>query len=113
MVLSGVTPHRDERRALRTLVDDRCEGLLLVGSELPARELAELAAQVPLVVMARRVRGVDAVRSDDVGGAVLGMDHLIGLGHDGFSTSTVVGQLGPPSVTAATGARRRRRSCPN
>ncbi len=81
VVLSGVTPHRDERRALRTLVDDRCEGLLLVGSELPARELADLAAQVPLVVMARRVRGVDAVRSDDVGGAVLGMDHLIGLGH--------------------------------
>ena len=26
VVLSGVTPHRDERRALRTLVDDRCDG---------------------------------------------------------------------------------------
>jgi DNA-binding LacI/PurR family transcriptional regulator len=33
------------------------------------------------VVVARRVGGVDAVRSDDVAGAVLGMDHLIGLGH--------------------------------
>ena len=81
VVLSGVTPHRDERRALRTLVDDRCDGLLLVGSELPARELTELAALLPLVVMARRVRGVDAVRSDYVVGAALGMDHLIGLGH--------------------------------
>ena len=37
VVLSGVTPHRDERRALRTLVDDRCEGLVLIGPEMPAR----------------------------------------------------------------------------
>ena len=33
------------------------------------------------MVVARRIRGVDAVRSDDVAGAVLGMDHLLGLGH--------------------------------
>jgi DNA-binding LacI/PurR family transcriptional regulator len=81
VVLSGVTPHRDEPRALRTLIDDRCEGLLLIGPEMPARELGDLAAKLPIVVVARRVRGVDAVRSDDVAGAVLGMDHLFGLGH--------------------------------
>jgi DNA-binding LacI/PurR family transcriptional regulator len=81
VVLSGVTPHRDEPRALRTLIDDRCEGLVLIGPEMPARRLGDLAARVPVVVVARRVGGVDAVRSDDVAGAVLGMDHLIGLGH--------------------------------
>jgi DNA-binding LacI/PurR family transcriptional regulator len=81
VVLSGVTPHRDEPRALRTLIDDRCEGLVLIGPEMPARQLGDLAAKVPLVVVARRVRGVDAVRSDDVAGAALGMDHLLGLGH--------------------------------
>lgn len=81
VVLSGVTPHRDERRAVRTLVDDRCEGLVLIGSELSARDLGELAQQLPLVVVARRVRGVDVVRSDDAAGAVLGTEHLIGLGH--------------------------------
>jgi DNA-binding LacI/PurR family transcriptional regulator len=81
VVLSGVTPHRDEPRALRTLIDDRCEGLVLIGPEMPPRELANLAARAPVVVVARRVRGVDAVRSDDVAGAVMGMDHLIGLGH--------------------------------
>ncbi|RDH80068.1 LacI family transcriptional regulator [Mycolicibacterium moriokaense] len=81
VVLSAVTPHRDERRALRTLVDDRCEGLVLIGAELSARELRELAQRLPVVVVARRVRGVDAVRSDDVAGAVLGVEHLIGLGH--------------------------------
>ena len=81
VVLSGVTPHRDETRALRTLVDDRCEGLVLIGPEMPARQLGDLAASTPVVVLARRVRGVDAVRSDDAAGAVLGMAHLIGLDH--------------------------------
>lgn len=81
VVLSGITPHRDEGRAQRTLIDEQCEGLVLVGPDTPTRQLGELAARVPLVVLARRVRGVDAVRSDDVAGAVLGADHLIGLGH--------------------------------
>lgn len=81
VVLSAVTPNRDEQRALRTLVDDRCEGLLLIGSELSARELRDMHDRVPLVALARRVRGVDAVRSDDAAGAVLGVEHLVGLGH--------------------------------
>lgn len=81
VVLSGVTPHRDEPRALRTLVDDRCEGLVLIGPEMPAGQLGDLAGRAAVVVVARRVHGVDAVRSDDVAGAVLGMDHLVGLGH--------------------------------
>lgn len=81
VVLSGITPNRGEARALRTLLDDRCDGLVLVGPDASTRELNELAAGVPVVVLARRVRGVDAVRSDDVAGAVLGAEHLIGLGH--------------------------------
>jgi DNA-binding LacI/PurR family transcriptional regulator len=81
VVLSGVTPHRNELRAVRTLIDDRCEGLVLIGPQMPARELGELAARVPVVALARRVRGVDAVRSDDMAGAVMGCEHLLGLGH--------------------------------
>jgi DNA-binding LacI/PurR family transcriptional regulator len=81
VVLSAVTPHRDERRAVRTLLDDRCEGVVLIGSQLPARDLADLSGRTPAVVLARRVRGVDAARSDDLAGAVLATEHLIGLGH--------------------------------
>jgi DNA-binding LacI/PurR family transcriptional regulator len=62
-------------------VDDRCEGVVLIGPEMSTRYLSDLAARVPVVVVARRVRGVDAIRSDDIAGAVLGVDHLIGLGH--------------------------------
>ncbi len=81
VVLSAVTPHRDEARAVRTLVDDRCEGLVLVGPRLPTRALTDLASRVPLVVVTRRIRGVDAVRSDDTAGAALGVEHLVGHGH--------------------------------
>lgn len=81
VVLSGVTPHRDEQRALRTLVDDRCEGLVLLGPRLSAGELVTLGNRLPIVAVARRVRGVDAVRSDDTAGAVMAVEHLLGLGH--------------------------------
>ncbi|MCZ0729922.1 LacI family DNA-binding transcriptional regulator [Mycolicibacterium iranicum] len=81
VVLSAVTPHRDEMRAVRTLVDDRCEGLILIGPRMRAGRLGDLASGMPVVVMARRVRAVDAVRSDDVAGAVAGVEHLLGLGH--------------------------------
>ncbi|WP_137147351.1 LacI family DNA-binding transcriptional regulator [Mycolicibacterium sp. CR10] len=81
VVLSAVTPHRDEPRAVRTLVDDRCDGLVLIGPQMTHRQLADLASRVPVVAVARRVRGLDAVRSDDVAGAILGTDHLVGLGH--------------------------------
>lgn len=81
VVLSAVTPHRDEPRAVRTLVDDRCDGLVLIGPQITQRQLADLALRVPVVAVARRVRGLDAVRSDDVAGAILGTDHLVGLGH--------------------------------
>jgi DNA-binding LacI/PurR family transcriptional regulator len=81
VVLSGVTPHRDEERAVRTLIDDRCEGLVLIGPEMAARDIRDLAARVPVVALARKVRDVDAVRSDDTAGAVMGCEHLLGLGH--------------------------------
>ncbi|MEN4475082.1 substrate-binding domain-containing protein [Mycolicibacterium cosmeticum] len=81
VVLSGVTRHHDEQRAVRTLLDDRCEAVLLLGPELPAADLTRLAASTPLVVVARRVRGVDAVRSDDAAGAAMAVEHLRGLGH--------------------------------
>ena len=81
VVLSGVTPHRDEPRAVRTLIDDRCEGVVLIGPRMAARDLVDLAGRVPTVALARRIRGVDAVRSDDTAGAAMAVDHLHGLGH--------------------------------
>ncbi|MCX2710890.1 MULTISPECIES: LacI family DNA-binding transcriptional regulator [unclassified Mycolicibacterium] len=81
VVLSGVTRHHDESRAVRTLLDDRCEALLLLGPQLSAAELIRLATTIPVVVVARRLRGVDAVRSDDTAGAAMAVEYLHALGH--------------------------------
>ena len=83
LTLSAVTPHRDERRAVAGLLQDRCEALILLGPELPTSSLGQLAATMPVVVLARSVRhrDVDVVRTDDAAGLHQAVDHLVGLGH--------------------------------
>ncbi|MFN3001948.1 LacI family DNA-binding transcriptional regulator [Mycolicibacterium wolinskyi] len=81
VLLSCVTPHHGERQAVRTLLDNRVEALVLIGPELPTGALIELDTRLPVVTVARKLRGVDAVRSDDAVGAGLAVDHLAGLGH--------------------------------
>jgi DNA-binding LacI/PurR family transcriptional regulator len=87
VVLSAVTRTRDERRATETLVDFRCEALILLGPVAPAAELAVLGRQLPVVVVGRRVPGggVDVVRSADADGVGQAVDHLTGLGHTGIA----------------------------
>jgi DNA-binding LacI/PurR family transcriptional regulator len=94
VVLSAVAPGRPEERAVSTLLDFRCEALLLLGSGLGETALTDLAQRVPLVLVGgARARGsLDVVRSSDDGGAGLVVDHLVALGHrrlahvDGGST---------------------------
>jgi DNA-binding LacI/PurR family transcriptional regulator len=83
VVLSAVTRRRVEARAVETLIDSRCEGLILLGPEGPAAQLAALGKQVPLVVVGRRVSapGIDVVRSADDEGVALAVGHLVELGH--------------------------------
>ncbi|MEU5770465.1 LacI family DNA-binding transcriptional regulator [Streptomyces asoensis] len=85
VALSAVTAARGERRAVEALLADRCEALLLLGPQAPAARLAELAAQLPVVSLARRLRpavpGLDVVRTADDEGARQAVDHLVGLGH--------------------------------
>jgi DNA-binding LacI/PurR family transcriptional regulator len=83
VVLSAVTRTRDERRATETLVDFRCEALVLLGPVAPAAQLAALGRQLPVVVIGRRVAavGVDVVRSADARGVGQAVAHLAGLGH--------------------------------
>lgn len=83
VVLSAMTPSRDEHRALETLLADRCEALILLGPETPAVRLAELGRRLPVVVVARKVRDapVDVVRTADERGIRQAIDHLVAHGH--------------------------------
>jgi DNA-binding LacI/PurR family transcriptional regulator len=83
LVLSTVTRNRDEKRAVETLLDSRCEALVLLGPESAAEQLAALDRQLPVVVVGRPVpsAGVDVIRAADDEGVAQAVDHLVGLGH--------------------------------
>ena len=105
LALGAVAPTRDERRAVQSLLDYRCEALVLLGPTLPRAFLEELAERLPVVVVARalRSRTVDVVRSDDVTGARLAVDHLTGLGHERIAH--VHGQRAPGAAERRRGYR--------
>jgi DNA-binding LacI/PurR family transcriptional regulator len=83
LALGATAPTRGERQAVQSLIDYRCETLILIGPFLSRRAIEELARELPVVVMARalRSRAVDVIRTDDVNGARLAVEHLVGLGH--------------------------------
>ena len=82
-MLSGVTRERPEEHAVETLLAERCEGLLLIGSDLSRGRLEALAGRLPVVSVLRPVKavGVDVVRTDDADGMRQVVEHLAGLGH--------------------------------
>ncbi|WP_088319755.1 LacI family DNA-binding transcriptional regulator [Kineosporia sp. R_H_3] len=83
IVLGSMTGYSHERRAIETLIDFRCEALVLVGPTMPAAQLAAIIGNVPAVVVGRKVDlpGADVVRCDDERGVHDVIDHLVALGH--------------------------------
>jgi DNA-binding LacI/PurR family transcriptional regulator len=83
LVLSAVSRGRDERRAVETLLDSRCEALILLGPQAPAEHLAALDKQLPVVAVGRPVpsAGVDVIRAADDEGVAQAVQYLAGLGH--------------------------------
>lgn len=80
LVLSALTMHRDEHRALESLQDFRFDGLIMLGPPVAA---PQLAGEVPLVVVGWHVDhpDVDIVRTSDEDAMLLAVDHLVALGH--------------------------------
>jgi len=83
VVLGAVTPTHGEIAVVETLLDFRCEALILLGPELDEARLAELGSRTSVVVVGRRTRcpSVDVVRTADARGIGRVVDHLVELGH--------------------------------
>ncbi|MFE7632360.1 LacI family DNA-binding transcriptional regulator, partial [Kocuria sp. NPDC057446] len=83
VVLSAVTGSRPEEDAVEALLRDRCEALVLLGSALPQNRLEQISATLPVVSATRAcdAESLDSVAADDHRGAVLAVEHLLGLGH--------------------------------
>jgi DNA-binding LacI/PurR family transcriptional regulator len=80
------TGNRDplaEARALEQLLELRADGVVLAGSRMPDEAIAAAARVIPIAAVGSdlRLSGVDVVVDDDHKGAVLAVEHLIGLGH--------------------------------
>ena len=62
VVLGAVTPTHGESKVIDTLLDFRCEGVVLLGPESTAGELNALGERLPTVVVGRRVSAAVAGR---------------------------------------------------
>jgi DNA-binding LacI/PurR family transcriptional regulator len=80
LVLTALTPGRDERRAALSLEDFSIDGLVMLG---PPTTAPLLAGQAPVVVVGWSVEdpAVDVVRTSDELGMRQAVDHLAALGH--------------------------------
>jgi DNA-binding LacI/PurR family transcriptional regulator len=78
----GRRPAR-ERAMVGALLEHRTDGLLLVSPRMPSADIVRTAAETPVVVVGRMVRGagLDVVMNDEARGARLAIEHLARLGH--------------------------------
>jgi DNA-binding LacI/PurR family transcriptional regulator len=106
LALGASAPSRNEREAIRGLLEQRCEAVVLLGPTMRGSDIAELAARLPVVVVARALRGsvADVVRTDDVVGGRLAVEHLAALGHR--SVVHVDGGRAPGAAERRRGFRR-------
>ncbi len=83
VVLGAVTATHGESKVIDTLLDFRCEGVLLLGPESSNQILGAVGERLPTVVVGRRVAApsLDVVRAADARGIGSVVDHLVGLGH--------------------------------
>ena len=83
VVLGAVTPTHGESKVIDTLVDFRCEGVILLGPESEVTALSAMGRRLPTVVVGRRMSSasLDVVRAADARGIGSVVDHLVELGH--------------------------------
>ena len=78
------TEHQEqETRSLHLLLERRVDGLIVLAGRVPDQELRAIATQVPLVIAARRVEGLESqcLYIDNQEGAYRATRYLLGLGH--------------------------------
>ena len=72
-----------EERAIESLLELRVDGLILASPRVDDTVVARAAAAVPVVVLNRETTddATDSVTNDNITGARLAIEHLVGLGH--------------------------------
>lgn len=84
VLADSYTDHRVGRRTVESLLEQRVDGLVVVGTTTESAEIEAAAAAVPVVLAGTRdpaLPGVDVVVNDDEAGARKATEHLLDLGH--------------------------------
>lgn len=83
LFVDGYWQREREERLVETLLRRRVDGLIVLGGNLPVADLQEIARQLPLIVFAHDVPGLEnqCLLLDDFDGAYRATEHLIALGH--------------------------------
>lgn len=104
LVLATRTPRRSELEALESLLDNRCDAVVLVGPGLPEAEIDAVAREVPTVVVGRAgTRHSSGVLASDTAGMEALVAHLVDLGHSRIAY--VDGPRGPIGTARRRGFR--------
>lgn len=82
LVLATSTPHRDLADGLRTLLLERCEGIILIDPDIPVDVLVRIVDRTPAVLIGTgsELSDVDEIHSRDDVGIQLLVDHLADTG---------------------------------
>jgi LacI family transcriptional regulator len=79
----GCNDQQAEARVIEAMIDRGMDAMVLVAPVSPRSQLDHVARTVPTVVVGRHGHSpaYDCVSDDDLAGAALVVDHLVGLGH--------------------------------
>lgn len=98
LALSGVTGERTPKHAAESLMDGRCEAVILLGTTERTSWLPDVVASLPVVVIGRPATTLptDVVRTAGDDGVRQAVQHLLELGH-----TQIVHVEGGPTPSAA------------
>lgn len=97
VLADSYTDHRVGRRSVEALLEQRIDGLVVVGTTTESAGIETAAAAVPVVLAGTRdpvLPGVDVVVNDDEAGARKATGHLLALGHRRIAHLQGPGEIG-------------------
>jgi LacI family transcriptional regulator len=83
LLAPGCAGEKAEAKTIDSMIDRSMDGIILIAPISPRAHLEAVARTIPTVVVGRHGRSAayDTVADDDIAGAELVIDHLVGLGH--------------------------------
>jgi LacI family transcriptional regulator len=105
MVGVGRAASKLETSMIESMIDNRMDGLILIGPQMPGSVIADYAKQIPIVAVAHHEAHAslyDTVNSDDFAGAQMAVEALASSGYDDIAMLSYDRSDSPNSVVAVS-----------